>query len=1122
MTIFAGKIGEAESTLMPEVRSWVRSMTQELGSATDDHAVIIFINLPGMGILGASAKSFLLSFVANLLADFPENSIALKPGVAKDEDEDMEEKPSMKKEEDDDDDDEDAKGSKIEGEELQIRDVQKDLSMKERGLRVRPVTWVFDQALKSQTPVAENKMYKVTSQVHDRLVILEALAAKWLAEESTCDDAKSVIEAHNKDYNPNGDMLAETRTDDCNVEEPPAKKIKAFNLGALLSQPPSTPTPIRTSSATPPSAKAVESRPLTALPKASSSEGAVPKKPQKKPAALQPTTKTKGKKTQKNPDGDDEALDPDHTPIKGGKNPDLAPPPGASKKRPAAQQRVRKKPAGSHRKHDDEVVAPFQYRIDVLNGIRVDDYPIPQSFQKILHSSANFQRIGPPKMQRIPHSSAKMCIGSPKMQRIPKSSAKMQSIPMQRIGPPKLQRIPHSSPNFQNIGKMQRIPKSSPKMGIGPPKVQRIPKSSPKMGIGPPAEDSQEQLQDGDCPTEDAEDSQEQRQDGDCPTENAEDSQEQRRNAEHSHAEKPNMFEARGGLADPHQMQADSALLEQPVTPTNFQQQADALKRDIERKSLDLPCAWTVYRDGQLSEEEAKKKEAAKKAAVASPARCRMPGTPSASGVPPRRKTSTKAKDGRKKAKEMVKKPQKSKGRKRLKGLELKKKLHSATPLHFIVGCWSHPMRPAHQRVVDAYRRVEVAPSSAAVKVELQRFRASAEAEWKQWRESQAEGRTFYFHVETRQTTWEDPSELIMGQLALEVEMLNLAFDLPRTPSEPEGSQPIAEVVEVSEEPCEQSHPSTASAASAASAQSWLPSQLPSPRGTRVSAASLGTMEHLQEALVIAEPAIANMDQEAVDLALRRDHSCGATQRRARKPRETAWCGELELRKFSVEHRFAALLRGSLGEMSRTTQQSHPKPADVPESLCRLSLKNPLIFSSLAWALASAGYAMWQVPEAPLTSPELLQEQLQIRIRNIPVPTSSPRYQQFKEYYMREHDIQLQEYKVLAKQHSDSASFNWRAMLQGFGVGSMLLAAGLAVLEYHCGLISYWMEVAEDYWCDCQQRRAKERAKSLEQADHRKVEKLLQEIGEEEGPGPGCHQQMIWCICAFWHRNLLT
>jgi hypothetical protein len=77
MTIFGGKIGEAESTLMPEVRSWVRSMTQELGPSPDGTAVILFINLPGMGILGASAKSFLLSFVTNMLADFPENSVAL-------------------------------------------------------------------------------------------------------------------------------------------------------------------------------------------------------------------------------------------------------------------------------------------------------------------------------------------------------------------------------------------------------------------------------------------------------------------------------------------------------------------------------------------------------------------------------------------------------------------------------------------------------------------------------------------------------------------------------------------------------------------------------------------------------------------------------------------------------------------------------------------------------------------------------------------------------------------------------------------------------------------------------------------------------------------------------------
>ena len=227
---------------------------------------------------------------------------------------------------------------------------------------------------------------------------------------------------------------------------------------------------------------------------------------------------------------------------------------------------------------------------------------------------------------------------------------------------------------------------------MGPPKVVedsfqlcQFPEDWPTED----AEDSQEQHQDAEHSHaedsaqlclfpehwEDAEDSQEQRPDGDWPTEDA---------------EKPNMCKADARLADPHQMQADSTLLETPVTPTNFQQQADALRRDILRKTLDIPCAWSVYRDAQLSEEDAKKKEAEKKKAaakaVASPARSRVPATPSASSVPPSKKARAKAKDGRKKAKEMVKKPQKSKACKRLKGIQLKKKLHSATPLHFIGG----------------------------------------------------------------------------------------------------------------------------------------------------------------------------------------------------------------------------------------------------------------------------------------------------------------------------------------------------------------------------------------------------------------------------------------------------
>lgn len=131
--------------------------------------IVLIINCPCMGILGASAKSFLLNFVANALSDHPENSIALlvhpnrasqqdgrtdyskncllcsmmfripcskerhacvfflarKASVAKEEDDDMEDdhKDTMKKSESDDDDDEDKVKAR-EAESVEIRDVQ--------------------------------------------------------------------------------------------------------------------------------------------------------------------------------------------------------------------------------------------------------------------------------------------------------------------------------------------------------------------------------------------------------------------------------------------------------------------------------------------------------------------------------------------------------------------------------------------------------------------------------------------------------------------------------------------------------------------------------------------------------------------------------------------------------------------------------------------------------------------------------------------------------------------------------------------------------------------------------------------------------------------------------------
>lgn len=63
-------------------------------------------------------------------------------------------------------------------------------------------------ALKNESHMPETtKTYKVTSQVHDKLMILESLAQKWLDEESTQEEARQIIDAHNKEYNHGGELM---------------------------------------------------------------------------------------------------------------------------------------------------------------------------------------------------------------------------------------------------------------------------------------------------------------------------------------------------------------------------------------------------------------------------------------------------------------------------------------------------------------------------------------------------------------------------------------------------------------------------------------------------------------------------------------------------------------------------------------------------------------------------------------------------------------------------------------------------------------------------------------------------------------------------------------------------
>ena len=42
----ASKPTEAESTIMPSCRSWLKERAMEIGTASDDHTVAIFMNMP--------------------------------------------------------------------------------------------------------------------------------------------------------------------------------------------------------------------------------------------------------------------------------------------------------------------------------------------------------------------------------------------------------------------------------------------------------------------------------------------------------------------------------------------------------------------------------------------------------------------------------------------------------------------------------------------------------------------------------------------------------------------------------------------------------------------------------------------------------------------------------------------------------------------------------------------------------------------------------------------------------------------------------------------------------------------------------------------------------------------
>lgn len=64
------------------------------------------------------------------------------------------------------------------------------------------------QAIQNLKPTDSNTTYEVTIKKHDRLVVLQSLAAKWMSSEFR-DETTALLERHNQDFNLDGEYWHE-------------------------------------------------------------------------------------------------------------------------------------------------------------------------------------------------------------------------------------------------------------------------------------------------------------------------------------------------------------------------------------------------------------------------------------------------------------------------------------------------------------------------------------------------------------------------------------------------------------------------------------------------------------------------------------------------------------------------------------------------------------------------------------------------------------------------------------------------------------------------------------------------------------------------------------------------
>ena len=78
LRIFAGKAETGDSKIMPLVATWVQQTMQDIPEIreSEDHAIILWANMPTCGIVPATKMDFVLTIICNFLAHHPRNGIA--------------------------------------------------------------------------------------------------------------------------------------------------------------------------------------------------------------------------------------------------------------------------------------------------------------------------------------------------------------------------------------------------------------------------------------------------------------------------------------------------------------------------------------------------------------------------------------------------------------------------------------------------------------------------------------------------------------------------------------------------------------------------------------------------------------------------------------------------------------------------------------------------------------------------------------------------------------------------------------------------------------------------------------------------------------------------------------